>query len=79
MIEGIEQPGGPESIRDLDAASWNPREILGDIDLEQLALDSGIQCITRLIQQLCELSIRNVHTRHLLVGYVLFLYFHAAS
>jgi diguanylate cyclase (GGDEF)-like protein len=34
MIEGIEQPGGPESIRDLDAASWNPREILGDIDLE---------------------------------------------
>jgi diguanylate cyclase (GGDEF)-like protein len=33
MIEGIEQSGGPESIRDLDAASWNPREILGDVEL----------------------------------------------
>jgi len=34
MIEGIEQPGGPESIRDLDAASWDPKEILGDVELE---------------------------------------------
>ena len=34
MTKGIEQPGGPESIRDLDAASWNPKEILGDVELE---------------------------------------------
>jgi len=34
MTNGIEQPGGPESIRDLDAESWNPKEILGDVDLE---------------------------------------------
>jgi diguanylate cyclase (GGDEF)-like protein len=35
MIEGYELPGGPESIRDLDSASWNPKEILGDLDLER--------------------------------------------
>lgn len=34
MIDRIEQPGGPESIRDLDAESWNPKEILGDVELE---------------------------------------------
>ncbi|MFO8173669.1 MAG: GGDEF domain-containing protein [Longimicrobiales bacterium] len=34
IIGGFEEPGGPESISDLDAASWNPKEILGDLDLE---------------------------------------------
>jgi len=29
------QPQGLESIRDLDASSWNPVEILGDTDLER--------------------------------------------
>lgn len=33
MVEEIEEPGGPDSIRDLDAASWNPQEILGDFEL----------------------------------------------
>lgn len=28
-----DEPAPPETIRDLDPASWNPREILGDIEL----------------------------------------------
>ncbi len=35
MVEEIEQPGGPDTIRELDAASWNPQEILGDFELAQ--------------------------------------------
>jgi len=34
MTEGFDKPGGPESIRDLDASTWNPREILGDLELQ---------------------------------------------
>jgi len=34
MIEGYGRPGGPESISELDASEWNPRAILGDLDLE---------------------------------------------
>ena len=28
-----EEPTPPEAIRDLDPSSWNPKEILGDIEL----------------------------------------------
>lgn len=34
MTERFDNPGGPESIRDLDASAWNPREILGDLELK---------------------------------------------
>jgi len=34
MRERFDEPRGPESIRDLDASSWNPGEILGDTELE---------------------------------------------
>lgn len=34
MTEGFDNHGGPDSIRDLDASSWNPREILGDREFE---------------------------------------------
>jgi len=33
MTPSIEEPTPPEAIRDLDPSSWNPREILGDIEL----------------------------------------------
>jgi len=35
MIDPNKEPTGLESIRDLDASSWNPVEILGDADLER--------------------------------------------
>jgi len=35
MIEPKREPPGLESIRDLDASSWNPVEILGDADLQR--------------------------------------------
>lgn len=35
MIEPRREPRGPESIKDLDASSWNPVEILGDADLQR--------------------------------------------
>lgn len=34
MLEGENKHGGPDSIRDLDANRWNPREILGEVDLD---------------------------------------------
>ena len=33
MIDQTKQPSPPESIRELDPDSWNPREILGDVEL----------------------------------------------
>jgi len=35
MIEPRREPAIPENIRDLDASSWNPVEILGDVDLQR--------------------------------------------
>ncbi len=33
MSDQFEKPSPPETIRELDPASWNPREILGDVEL----------------------------------------------
>ena len=33
MSRSFEEPSPPEAIRDLDPGSWNPREILGDVEL----------------------------------------------
>ena len=33
MTERLEARSPPDSIRDLDAGRWNPKEILGDLDL----------------------------------------------
>ena len=33
MSDQFEKPFPPETIRELDPASWNPREILGDVEL----------------------------------------------
>jgi len=33
MSDLFEKPSPPETIRELDPASWNPREILGDVEL----------------------------------------------
>jgi diguanylate cyclase (GGDEF)-like protein len=33
MSRSFEEPPPPEAIRDLDPGSWNPREILGDVEL----------------------------------------------
>ena len=33
MTERLEANSPPESIRDLDAGHWNPKEILGELDL----------------------------------------------
>jgi len=33
MTQPFRQPSPPESIRELDPGSWNPREILGDVEL----------------------------------------------
>ena len=33
MLEKFEKPSPPESMRELDPSSWNPREILGDVEL----------------------------------------------
>jgi len=35
MIEPRKEPRGLESIKDLDASTWNPVEILGDADLQR--------------------------------------------
>ncbi len=33
MTEQAESPTPPESLRDLDASEWNPRQLLGDVEL----------------------------------------------
>lgn len=33
MTKPVDRPGPPENIRELDPGSWNPREILGDVEL----------------------------------------------
>lgn len=33
MLERFDTPSPPESIRELDPSTWNPREILGDVEL----------------------------------------------